>query len=133
MIDETLVQLQNKIHDKYRHYNRWAILWSAVYHSSLYISAVLSAGAALILQLGVPNQLPDKTDLSAILAGFAAALAAIAAAGGFDRKWRVSRNSRNDIEQLEMDFLGSEIDTTITLEKLKEIVQKHNEGISGAS
>ncbi len=95
MSEENKDTLKKFVEDKYRSCNRWAKWWSAIYHSSLYISAALGAGAALVLKLEFISNFQYQEDLAAGLAGFAAVVVAVTAAGGFDRKWRVTRASRN--------------------------------------
>ena len=132
MIADGEAELRNMIEAKYRSYNRWARWWSAVYHSSLYLTTALSAAVALVLKLGFADGFRYQNDLSAGLAGLAAMLAAVTAAGGFDRKWRVSRASRNKLELLRIDLLTPSMDIGEARKALKETVQKHEDGVSGA-
>ena len=126
------VDLMAMIDQKFKSYDRWSKTWSFMYQSFLIISALASAGAALVLKLDSMKDVQYQTDISAILAGLAAVLTTLIAAGGFDRKWRVSRASRNSIEQLKINLTNPDFETGEIRAKLVEILQTHNEGVSGS-
>ena len=87
----------------------------------------------MVLKLEYLSYFQYQEDLAAGLAGLAAVVAAVTAAGGFDRKWRVTRASRNMLAQLKIDLLfGHDVENAEVVKKLKEIMQKHEEGILGA-
>ena len=130
MNTEELTKLKSMIDEYYTHYNKWSKRWSVIYQSSLYISAAASAIAALILKLDFMKGIQFQTDLSAILAGFAAILTTIAVSGRFDKKWRVNRASRSALKELKID-LSNNVNSDDIRKRLKEIIRKQDEGISG--
>ena len=115
----------------YKTRDRSTKMWSALYHGALYLSAISSASAALILKLDFLKGSNYQNDLSAILAGAGAIIATLTAAGSFHRKWRVNRSSRSALEQLRIDLSNPEMDGEKIRTSLKEIVRKHDEGIIG--
>ena len=106
-------------------------MWSALYHGSLYLSAISSATAALILKLDFLKDTNYQTDISAILAGAAAIITTLTAAGSFNRKWRVNRKSRSGLEQLRIELSDPNMGGESIRKQLKEIIRKHDEGIIG--
>jgi hypothetical protein len=68
---------------------------------------------------------------SYILAFCAAALSALAATGGFDRKWRANRLSRGRLDELRIDFMDSNADLRIIRERLKNIIRMHDQEVLG--
>jgi len=114
----------------YKSRRRSTKMWSALYHGSLYVSAISSGAAAVILKLDFLKG-NYQSDLSAILAGAGAIIVALTAAGSFHTKWRVNRKSRSGLEQLRIDLSNPEMDGEQIRTRLKEIVQKHDEGIIG--
>ncbi len=132
---DKIQQLRKKIEDDFNRYRGWSKWWSFVYHSSLIFTAVFGAAAALILKLEMTKAWTYQTDISAILAGAATVMATIAAAGAFDKKWRISRNAKLSVELLKIDLLdlgNSEIEPEEIKKNLKSITRKHDEGISSA-
>jgi hypothetical protein len=123
--------LENEIERKRNSYNRQSVIWGILYHTSMYISAILSLAAALALKLDSLQDWPFQKDFSAIAAGFAGIIIILTVAGGFHRKWRVSRASRSNIEQLAIDFSRHDANIYDISNRLKEILSKHEERIVG--
>jgi len=123
--------LTAKVERFYKRRDRSTKMWSALYHGSLYLSAICSATAALILKLDYLKGSKYQSDLSAILAGAGAIIATLTAAGSFHRKWRVNRTSKSGLEQLRIDLSDPKTDAEKIRMRLKEMVQKHDEGIIG--
>ncbi len=61
----------------------------------------------------------------------AAALSSLAAAGGFERKWRSNRLSRSRIDGLLMDIENDSPNLSELTNQLKEIIAKHDLEIVG--
>jgi len=131
MTPEERHALRIEVDTFYKRRDRATKMWSALYHGSLYLSAILSATAALILKLDFFKDSTHQTDMSAILAAAAAIIVTLTAAGAFNRKWRVNRTSRSGLEQLRIDLSEPIVDGATIRTKLKEIIQKHDEGIIG--
>ncbi|TQM26474.1 hypothetical protein FB390_6671 [Nocardia bhagyanarayanae] len=69
------------------------------HHVSLIGAAVLSAAAALAIQ--IPD--PPQADLAAICATVAALLSTLNIVGGFETKWQANRNAFYDLDSLLLD------------------------------
>jgi hypothetical protein len=110
----------------------WTKLWSAVHHTFLFGGAVLSAVAAIILQLDMPVPEASTTNLAILIAGAAALTSTIAASGGFERKWRTNRLIKIRLIQLEIDLINPDVENVNLRQDLKDIVQLRYDGIVGA-
>ena len=109
----------------------WTKLWSAVHHSFLFGGAVLSAVAAIVLQLELPISEISATNLATLIAGAAALTSTIAASGGFARKWRTNRLIKVRLLQLEIDLINPEVESANVRQDLKDITQLRYDGIVG--
>lgn len=99
--------------------------WSFAHHSTLYISIISSAAAAIIPQLqGFSNEALQK-NLTSILAGLAALLISLGTSGGFGRKWRANRISKGKTEQLKGELIARE-PTSADLDRLNQIELDHD-------
>ena len=87
---------------------------------------MLSAAAALLIKIA-----PEGKDLPAVFAGVAALSVTIAGIGRFEAKWKTNRQTRSSLEQLEIEFLGPDVDREKVTDQLKEIIRTHNDGIMG--
>lgn len=131
MTPEEKEALTVQVEKLYRSRDGSTKMWSALYHGSLYLSAIFSATAALILKLDSLKGSNYQSDISAILAGAAAIITTLTAAGAFNRKWRVNRTSRSGLEQLRIELSDPNMDGATIRTKLKALIQKHDEGIVG--
>lgn len=131
MTSERHEEIEHIIKKKLNRADIGAKSWSTLYNGSLIVSALASAIAAIFLKLDITAHLPYRTDISAILAGVAAVLTTIAAAGGFDRKWQINRISRSRLEQLQVDLTNPQVNEEEIREELKQIIEQHEEGILG--
>lgn len=103
-------------------FNKGQKNWSFAHHFSIFGSILCSIAAGAVLQI----KEPDYSGLAAVLTTLAAALTAIATAGGFERKWRSNRLSRSAIDGLLIDLeaQGANFDS-LSLE-LKKIIGRHD-------
>lgn len=131
MTPEERKDLQREIEDFYRRRDFSTKTWSALHHGSLYLSAIFSAAAALILKLDSLKNISYQSDISASLAAAAAIITALTAAGSFHRKWRVNRTSRSNLAQLRIALSDPATDGASIRSELKNIIKKHDEGIIG--
>ena len=106
----------------------WTKFFSLVHHGFLFIGVVLSAAAAVVLNL---EALMSPTTLATVLAATAAVTTAIAGSGGFDRKWRTHRLIKVRYQQLEVDLMNPEVESANIRQDLKDIAQLRYEGIVG--
>jgi hypothetical protein len=131
MTPEERESLRNDVEKFYKRRDRSTKMWSALSHGSLFLSAIFSALAALVLKLKSLEGSPYQSDISAALAVAAAVLTTLTAVGSFHRKWRVNRTSRSGLEQLRVELSDPNTDGGRVRTRLKEIIQKHDEGIIG--
>lgn len=109
----------------------WTKLWSAVHHTFLFGGAVLSAIAAIILQLDITISEITATNLATLIAGAAALTSTIAGSGGFARKWRTNRLIKVRLTQLEIDLMNPDVASANIRQDLKDIAQLRYDGIVG--
>ena len=109
----------------------WRKASSAVHHGFLFGAAILSAAAAVLLQLEFASAEPLRNNIASVLAGLGSLAGIIAGAGGFERKWRTNRRTRAKLEELEIDLVDPTVDTEKIRNLLKDVVRTHDEGISG--
>jgi hypothetical protein len=108
----------------------WTRIWSLLHHGSLFLAAVLSAAAALVLQLNSLNWTADtKADVAAILAASAAVMGVISTAGGFGKKWRTNRLTKSKLQQLSVYLMSPSCDLEKVEQELIGMVKVHHEGI----
>ena len=109
----------------------WTKLFSLVHHTFLFGGAVLSAAAAVVLQLEKPELFNSATNLATVLASAAALTTAIAGSGGFERKWRTNRLIKVRLLQLGVDLMNPEVAGANIRQDLKDIHKLRYEGIVG--
>jgi hypothetical protein len=69
---------------------------------------------------------PAPVGWAALLTSCAAALSSIAAAGGFQRKWRSNRLSRSKVDGLLLDIEADDARIPDLARQLKEIIAGHD-------
>ena len=133
MSNDDLNDLQDRISRDLRSEKLWTKLWSLVHHLFLFGAAIISALAALILQLKTNILGIDYNTVGTVFAALAALLGTIAGAGGFRRKWQTNRLTRNRLDELMIDLTNPSCNSDKIREKLKEIWREHNKGIVGGT
>jgi hypothetical protein len=111
--------------------NLWTKLWSAVHHTFLFGGAILSALAALVLQLDIATSQASATNIATLVAGAAALTSTIAVSGGFARKWRTNRLIKVQLTKLKIELINPDADTASIRKTLKDIAQLRYDGIIG--
>jgi len=71
----------------------------------------------------------DLVGLSSVLTSMAAVLTSLAAAGGFERKWRSNRLSRSRVDCLLIDIDAENPNLPDLIDQLKDIIIKHDQEI----
>jgi hypothetical protein len=105
-------------------------MWSLLHHGSLFLAAILSAAAALVLQLkSLTWSTNTRADVAAILAASAAVIGVISSAGGFGKKWRTNRLTKSKLEQLSVYLMNPNCDLEMVERELIAMVKVHHEGI----
>lgn len=99
------------------------------YSSTLLVSIVASAAAAVIPRLqGFSDPIYPK-NLTSILAGLAAVLISLSTAGGFGKRWRACRLSRSKVRELKNEHIGRDA-TRGDIDRLNQIDEEHNAAIT---
>jgi len=99
--------------------------WSFAHHSTIFGSIICSVTAGALLQITDP----DLKGYSAVLTSIAAALTSLAAAGGFERKWKSNRLSRSRVDGLLIDIEATTPNVSDLANQLKDIIAKHDDEI----
>jgi hypothetical protein len=99
--------------------------WSIAHHITIFGSIVCSIVAGAILQAKEPTY----SGYAAVLTSIAAALTSLAAAGGFERKWRSNRLSRSRVDGLLIDIESDAPNIPDLASQLKDIIARHDEEI----
>lgn len=95
--------------------------WSAAHHISVYGAILFSIVAGGLLQI---SSVP--VGWATLLTSCAAAFSSIAAAGGFQRKWRTNRLSRSKVDGLLIDIEADDASISALASQLKEIIAEHD-------
>lgn len=106
-------------------FHKGQIFWSCAHHLSIFGSIICSVASGVLLQINTQ----EYSVLASVLTTIAAALTAIATAGGFERKWRSNRLSRSKIDCLLIDIEASDAADNSLREKLKKIIGDHDQEI----
>jgi hypothetical protein len=99
--------------------------WSTAHHVTVFGSIICSISAGALLQV----KSVDLQGFAAVLTTIAAALTSLAAAGGFERKWRSNRLSRSRVDGLLIDIEAESPNIPDLANQLKDIVAKHDQEI----
>src|SRR5262245_4858044 len=95
--------LEARITREYKSEILWTKFWSFVHHGFLFAAAILSSCAAIVIELGFQIVGLDSKRSGAMLAAVSALASALAATGGFQRKWRTNRRTRGRLRTLLTD------------------------------
>lgn len=111
---------------------RWTRAWSALHHCFLFGAAILSAAAALTLQLKTLSLAEQsRADLATVFAALASLIGVISVSGGFARKWRANRMTKAALEQIEIDLMDPNCDPRKIRALLAEMKRIHHLAIVG--
>lgn len=129
--------LETQLSEKYKWFNTGSRAWSLMFNWSLVASAVLSATAAVVikikaLQTGLDLSDENIKDIVAITSAAATLVTALAAGGGFGRKWQANRISRGRVDRLRIEFASPNADAQKIRDELCDVLHKHDEAIVGA-
>ena len=112
--------------------NIWTKLWSLLHHGFLFGASILSAAAALTLQLkSIKLDDPSRNDLAAGFAAISSLLGIISVSGNLAKKWRANRITKSVLERLEIDLMNPQCDLTQVRKELKEMKLVQNIAIVG--
>jgi hypothetical protein len=116
------VQLKAQCESWQRRYYSGQRNWSVAHHFSVFGSIVCSIVAGALIQAEM--KIPAST-----LTATAAALTAIAAAGGFSRKWRSNRMSRSRVDGILLDLEADNSDVVDLSGQLKAVILQHDQEV----
>ena len=119
MDNDTLKQEATKWHDWFQKGQKH---WSVAHHATVFGSIGCSVLAGALLQV----KSSDLAGGAAVLTSIAAALTSLAAAGGFERKWRSNRLSRSRVDCLLIDLQADSPNLPELATQLKDIIAKHD-------
>jgi hypothetical protein len=110
----------------------WTKLWSFGYHGSLFASSILSALAALTLQLkSLHWDTNARADLAACLAALASILGIVSVSGRFAQKWRANRMTKATLEEIVIDLMDPACDPSKIRAELRDMKRIHHTAIVG--
>ena len=130
MIDALKTEILNRRNSHYKGQRQWSV----VHHTTTFGASILSLVVVTISQLKdwTPTT-PSKDTVIAIISLLAAILAALAAKGGFERKWTANRMTRSKLDALHLDTLDEQADASKVREKLQRIIAEHDAAITGTN
>jgi len=111
-------------------------LWSFVHHFTTFGAAILCLIVATLSQQKdwEPTIFRvSRNTLIATLSLIAGVLSALAARGGFERKWTANRLTRSKLYQLSLDMLGNVDSPLMFKETIKRIIAEHDAAIVGTT
>ena len=101
--------------------------WSLLHHGFTFSAAILSALAALTLQLNsLPWSQTTRADIAAGLAAAASLIGVISISGAFGKKWRANRLTRSTLDRLSIDLTDPDCDIAAVRTALKEMKRVHD-------
>jgi hypothetical protein len=125
-------KLERYVADELKQENLWTKLWSLLHHGFVFSAAVLSALAALTLQLkSIGWEAATRADVAAGLAAIASLVGVISASGGFGDKWRANRLTKGTLEQLQIELMDPACDLSRIRTELKDMKRVHHLAILG--
>ena len=109
-------EVKARIASDYAEYRAAARVWSCVYHSFQFGSALLSAAGAVVLKTGFIEAVASRNDWGAVLAASAALSIALLTTGRFKEKWEANRVAAFAVRDLgyEIEKQGSHTDDILT-------------------
>jgi hypothetical protein len=106
--------------------------WSGVFWGFSFLSAALSAAAALLLKFDSWGDEKRKKDVAVILSLSATLLITISNLGDFHRKWSANRRAAAELELIGYSFVGqSEPDGRAVLRSIGRVQHERNLSIIG--
>jgi len=130
-MSQELEEFRNRVNRNLNEEVKWVKLWSFTHHFFLFGAIVLSAAAALFIEIEFSLFGLTSEHTGAVLAAVSALFGAIAAAGGFRRKWETNRFTRSRLHQLDIDLMDDGVDLAGARKRLSQIWADHDKGIVG--
>jgi ABC-type multidrug transport system fused ATPase/permease subunit len=125
-LDELKAQLQFYA----KKYRKLALWWVVGYRTLLVSSALLSASAAVVVNLDIlperslENQVAiSRNNITAILAALSTVLTTLLGTVGFENNWRANRLARDRVEELLLELLREQPDREQIISSLQKIIE----------
>jgi beta-lactamase regulating signal transducer with metallopeptidase domain len=125
-VDELKAQLQ-RYAKKYKQHALW---WVVGYRVLLVSSALLSASAAVVVNLDVfperssENQVfISRNNITAILAASSTVFTTLLGTVGFENNWRANRLARDRVEELLLELLREQPDREEIISTLQRVIE----------
>jgi hypothetical protein len=118
-------ELQQRVQEQIKHFQRGHRYWSAGYHAALYGAPV----SAFVTTLSALTSYSSAT--SKVAAAVTTVLSVLAAQGRFQDKWRANRLARNEMQQLDADLLDPHSDLASLTDRYKTILKTEDAAILG--
>jgi len=135
ILEDNQKDIAKLISINYEEYRDNTKRWSLAYYSCVFLAAIFSALAGVILKLEYFAKNDGlKKDVAALLAVTAALLVAISTNGDFQRKWQANRVAASGMENLAYDLLKkpfTDDNRTKIVSEVQEINLKRNQEIVG--
>lgn len=119
--------LRNKLQEYAIRYRKQALYWVLGYRVLLVTSALLSASAAVVVNL---NFLPEqgenqvsRNDIAAILAASSAVVTTLVGSLGFENNWRTNRQARDRVDQLILELEREKPNREQIIDRLQNIIE----------
>lgn len=131
MPDETILRVRALLAEYESKYRNSAARWKFSYRALLIVSAMLSAGAAIIgkLEYRIFDNI-SGSDIVAILAAMAAVITTVIAALDFEVNWRINRRSRHEVDVIALESEKSTANADALLAELQEVIRKRNDDLN---
>ncbi|HEY0458035.1 MAG TPA: DUF4231 domain-containing protein [Pyrinomonadaceae bacterium] len=125
-------ELKTEISKRRARHEKGQRQWSFIHHASTFGAVILSLVAAAISQAKdwKPETL-SRDSIIAVVSLIAAILAALAAKGNFERKWKANRMTRSKLDALWLDTLDVNADELKLRTELKRIINEHDITVTG--
>ncbi|MDJ0578834.1 hypothetical protein [Crocosphaera sp.] len=121
-------KIKRKLGKYQRNYSVLALGWVSVYRSLVIAIAILSASAAVVVNLeclenGIrisdTNETISRNDIVSVLAASSTLLTTVLGALGLEENWRANRQARDRVKQLELELLKGNPNYDLIVSKLQ--------------
>jgi hypothetical protein len=132
-VADELSPVRQRIIEYQTKFRRATQVWRSSYRVLLVVSALFSAGAAVVGKLEYFT-FQGADDVASVLAGLAAVVTTLIAALDFEVNWRINQKSRREVDIIALEADKSTADPDQLLADLQRVVQQHDSaGRSGAN
>ena len=123
MTEDEKKKIQDKLNLLENQFSRTTRRWKLAYRVFLILSALLSAGAAVILKLSFIGNEKLAGDISSIFAAAAAVSTTVVASLNFENFWRANQKAREEIRILILEADKPDVEAKKIIEDLQNIIR----------